>query len=1281
MECLETRDAAAFINGLLSEHEFTRVERHICRCGKCRELVALVVTKSQTPSQASAVPSEPAPYAGLFSSQFHVIRELGAGGMGRVYEVLDERTGMLLALKTMRYVGSDGMYQLKREFRSLAEISHPNLVALYELVADRDQLFYTMEFIDGVDFVTYIRDGRPAGEYDEQRLRETLPQLAEALMALHAGGKVHRDIKPSNVLVTPEGRVVILDFGMIADEIPDTLQTEWGVAGTAAYMSPEQAEAQHVTPASDWYAVGSMLYECITGQLPFTGPVVKVLIKKQHTDPPPPVTVNPRADSCFAELCEALLARDPRNRMDGIGLLGHLRESEPPPQILPAAVRHDGSLFVGREEEMSRLLGAWQAARSRRKLTVAQISGPSGIGKTALLDHFTRCLSDERIQPLVLRGRCFEREAVPYKAFDTLVDDLTRFLMCLPVDQLLLTLPEDIACLTALFPILKRVPLLRGERFEMREALDPNEHRRRGFICFSSLLRNLSRLRPLVFIIDDLQWRDEDSLKLLAALLGKRNGGLILLLLAFRNDDPRVVGEQRRLLEALPDPNATLSVELSPLSRREADRLAEALMSDAGDGTALGALVAEARGNPFFIGELVRLAKSAKGVSPELSGGLEGVISSRFARLSSGGREILRLLSVSGHPVLRTLLAHAAGYEFGDLAFRETLDHLTACHLVRPLGPRDVDTVVVFHDMVRETVLVTMDDAAVRACHRALALAAEAVAPDNADHLASHWVEAGDAERAFKHLRDAARAADAKLAFDRAAGLYGIALDLADTPEDRLTLGQALGDALANAGRPGDAATAYNDAAAGADGLMRVELRQCAANQWLRGGYIDEGLEAIREVLAALGVRMPRSTLGSMISLRYYRFRVRRKGLVFTERHPESISRTEQMALRAFYSIVDGLTHIQMIRGMEFTYRLVLEALHLGDIRHIAVSLTYMATVDLATDATRLRQSRRLFAEADALARRTQDPRILAMTHRMRGPTALFIGDWQSCIDEVSDTLNQLKDHCIGIQREVTTLRWWLCQALLQKGRFRQLQEKTDRYLVEATNLGDKYAVMMYRCGVNLLCLARDLPEIAERDIEDALSGWSESDYTIQHALHLIARCQQHQYNGRAQAAWSLLKEELPRLRKAMLMKNIVIRPRIEQLRGQAALMVAEETVNSGTRERFAEKAMAVARTLIKDDLPHTVAWGALIDAGAMCQRGAPVETLVARLDMAIGRLEAADCQAFAAAAKRQRGRLIGGESGAALMREADAWFASEGVANPARFAAMLAPGIGPGRR
>ena len=274
--------------------------------------------------------------------RFTVRRPIGRGAFGVVYEAHDRDRDERVALKTLPPVDEQGARRRHEEFARLAAIRHPNVVRLDALVKHRDAWFFTMELVDGTDFVSHVRPPRvrhtpwrptlplafgeplqeggvsafvkPTSE-ELARLRAVLPGLAHGVCALHEAGRVHRDLGPANVLVDRRGRVVVLDLDLDAAHRADADDV---VAGTAAYMAPEQGgHPGDATAACDWYAVGVMLFEALTSALPFAGTAQEVMVRKQTTSAPAPsfVVDLPTAID-LDELCVKLLRRDPVQRAD-----------------------------------------------------------------------------------------------------------------------------------------------------------------------------------------------------------------------------------------------------------------------------------------------------------------------------------------------------------------------------------------------------------------------------------------------------------------------------------------------------------------------------------------------------------------------------------------------------------------------------------------------------------------------------------------------------------------------------------------------------------------------------------------------------------------------------------------------------------------------------------------------------------------------------------------------------------------------------------------------------
>ena len=264
--------------------------------------------------------------------------------MGIVYRALDRDRDVTVAVKTLREMDAENLLRFKNEFRTLQGLQHPNLVNLGELVESGGHWFFTMELVEGINFFSYVRPrrcavgtdreifgdeptaeaafgARPRAYFDEEHLRSALRQLADALGTMHAAGFVHRDIKPSNILVTDAGRAVLLDFGFV---IGIAQRSSDRVVGTATYMAPEQAASQPVTAAADWYALGVMLYEALTGSPPIDGMPIEVLVKKQQYVAPRPSTLVDGIPNDLDDLCMELLAISPAARPSGAEILRRL---------------------------------------------------------------------------------------------------------------------------------------------------------------------------------------------------------------------------------------------------------------------------------------------------------------------------------------------------------------------------------------------------------------------------------------------------------------------------------------------------------------------------------------------------------------------------------------------------------------------------------------------------------------------------------------------------------------------------------------------------------------------------------------------------------------------------------------------------------------------------------------------------------------------------------------------------------------------------------------------
>jgi hypothetical protein len=1186
----------------------------------------------------------------LGGGRFTLIRRIGEGGMGVVFEAEDKTRGERVALKTLRALGPEPLLRFKNEFRALADIRHRNLVKLGELFEEGGRWFFTMELLDGVSFLEWVRPGAvprdapqtltgdtlevkpavahyeelPLPALDEQRLRDALQQLARGLGALHSARKVHRDVKPTNIIVERDGRVVLLDFGLIVDD--DSRDNT--VVGTAAYMAPEQALG-NAGPEADWYAVGALLYRALTGRLPFVGAPAEVLALKGRVEPVPPRTLDGTIAVDLDRLCRSLMRLDPKARAGSAAILG-----EGVPASVTREEERSGRELIGRDAELAALGDALAAAATPGRRPVL-VRGPSGVGKSTLVRRF---VDGVRGHALVLFGRCYERESVPYKAVDGVVDALSQHLAGLPDATVQRLSPPGLPLLARLFPVLGKVP---GALADDGASLHPSELRRRAFAAFVELLRRLANERPVVVAIDDLQWADDDSM----ALLDELAHAPICLVATTRGGDRSLPGAVEVALAGLP-PNeaAALARQLLPASQAAlADDIAQA-----------------AGGHPLFIDELVRRGAQTAGLS------LERALHERVAALPAESQRLVELVAVAGSPVEQLLIAAAAGQ--APAAVVRIIDELRAANLVRTSGH---DIVEAYHDRVREAVVAQLDETAQRRAHEALARAFEAAGGDT-EALATHWREAGDQKKALHYAVLAAERAARALAFDRAAGLFRDAIaNLRDAQGDNVDMRRELrihlGEMLAYAGRGADAAEAFHLAALdGATPAEALELERRAGEQLLRSGHIDDGVAKLSTVLDNVGLSLPRSPAGAWTSLLYNRARLRLRGLKLA-----SHRRVDQaVRIDSAHAAAVGLGIVDVVRGADFQTRSLILSLNAGDTLRSARALAMEAAHTSALGPHTHARVQTLFAHADALAKELHSPFIDALLLGTRGIAAFLLGQWRNSRALCDEASRQFRERCPGAQWELASSDLFSLWATAYLGELRGLQARVPEEVENALDRGDIYGATNLRTGsLNFVWLSKDDPKQARAEAKEAMRAWSQRGFYHQHWDDLLAQTEIELYEGDPEAAWKRVHAAWKPLKGSLLLMVQLSRIEAMHLRARAALAFAASLPSSDARRKsLLAEAETFTRKVEKEKMAWSAPQAALLRAGIAEQRGDDARP---SLQTALDGFRAAEMALYAAATQRILGQLGDAEHAAS----ATAWMTAEQVANPSRFTAMLAPG------
>ncbi len=654
----------------------------------------------------------------LVAERFEIRRRLGAGSFGAVYEAIDRHRHRDVALKVLERVAPDALSRFKREFRYLAEIRHPNLASLYELIVASDgRWLLSMELVNGIQLLEHLAfvelqnsflQSRPDDSFDGderivfrrrqdkntlspfylEQLRDTFRQLAKAISVLHAHGVIHRDLKPSNILITREGRVALLDFGLVAAISVDDA-TEPLIAGTPGYMSPEQITGDTVTPASDWYGFGALLYQALTGRQPYDAATFGELIDLVvSSDAPPAAQIVPGIPDDLANLADALLRHDPAARPGGEEIMRVLGVENFDPSRTGRSEKRPTEI-IGRGRELRTLRWYVSAVRPGES-QIIQLHGSAGSGKSALagrlLDEL-RATSD----PFIVSGRCHPWESVPFNAVDALVDSLARSLRREARRASLDVLGRAVA-VTQLFPVLGGISFSRplddtvalpaaGPKLVSRAAAE-----------LRSLLVAAAGGRPVVLLLDDAQWGDYQSADILRTILQPTDGRVILLLV-YRTEDRRT----SLLLQALRSAEVRVrELSLKELSRSMTRQYLRRRLGRAGP-RLTDRIFRETRGNVTLTGMIADVVAEGEVRSTWL---LARAVAKRLEPLSLTAQRIFALLATRDEPVAEEF----AEDELELFESDEALRALTRERLIRTRRTGDLREIDLYHDRIRQAV-------------------------------------------------------------------------------------------------------------------------------------------------------------------------------------------------------------------------------------------------------------------------------------------------------------------------------------------------------------------------------------------------------------------------------------------------------------------------------------------------------------------------------------------------------------------------------------------------
>lgn len=1201
-------------------------------------------------------------HVGEHIDTYAILSMLGRGAMGRVFEARHVDGGEVRALKLFDCNDPGALARFKREYRAVVGFEHPNLVALGELrVLTETRAYITMELVRGRSFVEWVRRRALPGRLPNLlRLRRAMRQLIAATAHLHRGGCIHRDLKPSNVLVTDEGRVVVLDFGLVRESIMGmpTLTREGQVLGTPAYMAPEQSGRANVGPPADWYAVGAMLFECLTGRRPHEAGTIPSLLLAKRSVPDPAKHVFGLPEP-LRQLCMRLLSPDADARPSEQELIEAFSDGSGPLRLALARTP-----FVGRTHERDRLHAALELVRRQRVPVVVRIEARRGLGKSALLQQFF-AEADARhgAELCALRSRCFERESVPYKGIDGIVDSLALCIRRMSEVEAASLQPRQIAALSRVFPLLAKVwpSPARGEGAE------PKEARRLGVAALREVLARLGDRRVLVIAIDDVHWADEDSMRVLVDLLRPPDPPALLLLLGIRAD-------ANHPLDALAQPDALVgleveSLQLGPLAPHESELLVH-MLNPSLDGERIEQVLARAQGLPQIVHQLAQIDDAQL-----LDDTPDRMIVRGIIDLPREPRRLLELMAIASTPlsprVIDALIdeARARRDESGEvLAGSEPaaamLEILLDQGLLRCEAPPDGSGRVlleVSHAHLRELIVAELTPRELARRHRELARVLERFDAEP-ETLADHWEQGQRPQHAVRWAELAARQAAGQLAFARAVAAYRRAIralgDLSIEPVDELRI--ELVEQLIALGQLREAIELLLELAGRSKPERAALLRRRAAWLLIEDGQIDRALPLIEEQLAAVGERLPERALQTFAMQLYNRGVLRLRGLEFISRSaaelpPEQLARID--TINAFVTALSQYGHHPRALGLTSglrarALRLALEA---GEPSRIAFSLAHEGLLVAAAGDLALGDE----LVARALALPVDDATLTLRVRYLDAMRYFMTGRWPQASTRI-DALLELAEH---------TPSGWLRPQLIARraqlrllcGRFVELRRSLPAELAAMRERGNNYnTARMIAVEVELALVDGRLVEAGER-LAQFRAAWTSEFHTFETTWLDMAEINVSLFRGELERARGQMAALLAEAREHELDRVPMMRLYFDNL----ALRTIGQALLAGQRDelRTLEQACRRLRGAGRD-----------MFAGA----AASAQALAAELE---GELELAEqawrqaLAAFEAAGMRSRVAAVQLRI-PSLVPRGLAYFAREGVSGWRRFVEVFAPSV-----
>ncbi len=749
----------------------------------------------------------------LLNDRYQILSLLGEGGMGVVYHADDTLIKREVAIKVTQisYLNTEGRALLMKEARAAGSLNHPNIVTIYDIGEADGRTFIAMEFVQGHTLAAHTL-------HTIAETIEVAKQICAGLVHAHEKNIIHRDLKPENVMILPDGTIKLMDYGL-ARSMSSRLTAEGQLVGTVLYMPPEQVLGEAVDGRTDLYALGVMLYELTTGQLPFQADdPVAIITQHLHTPPVPPKAHRDDLPDFLNNLIMKLLEKEPDNRLQSAAAVLDLLDSPPKAETEMDTSKELTSLdrivrgrIVGRQAEYEKSHSLWKRAAAGQGQTLL-ISGEPGIGKTRLMREVVTRAEVGIGQAYI--GEAYAESNIPYGPFAQIVRAVFKRQPAIAQD---LSRP-------LLADLLKLAPTLQHKHPDIKPVrhLDPESEQALLLEHMVAFCELLSELSPLLIVLDDVHWADSGTLAMLHHLIRRTQDRPIMFLATYREIELREAQPFNELLLELDRLHIGKRLKLERLNLEQTREMLAAILQDTISDDFLTTIYRETEGNPFFIEEICRaLIESGKLhfedgewhrpsiEEMEIPQGIHVAIQSRLYKLDEQVQDVLRMAAMLGREFEFDILRQALNLE--EDALIDALETAEDAQMIEEVRGRVTISFAFVHALVPQSIRASVRSLRRRKLHKAAAAAFELRQPENFEALAFHHGEGGNDEQALHFYALAAQRALDNYANQDAEILLLHALDLADDSQTRAELCHDLGRVLNRLTRNEQAVEAFRE--------------------------------------------------------------------------------------------------------------------------------------------------------------------------------------------------------------------------------------------------------------------------------------------------------------------------------------------------------------------------------------------------------------------------------------------------------------------------------------